>query len=329
MVSTIGRGPSATRKSDPSGAFQSFAPGSRVRARGEEWIVERCLLLPTGGYALHLEGLTELVRGHKSIFLTTLDPEIEVLRPEDTELVADDSTEYRQTRLYIETLLRRTPPTDSKLHIGHRGAIEPMDYQLVPAQRALGEPMPDGTRCVRPRILIADGTGLGKTIEAGMLLSELIKRGKGRRILVVAIKSLLAQIQRDLWARFTIPLVRLDSDGLQRVQAKIPSNRNPFSYYDRCIISVDTLKNNGRYRAELEQIRWDVIMVDECQNVANIGTDRAALAGLLASRCECLILTSATPHNGRPESFANLMRMLDPTAIADAQNFERKDIEHL
>ncbi len=306
----------------------SYAPGSRVRIRGEEWVVEKCLPLPTKGYAVHVEGLTELVRGHKSIFLDTLD-DVEQLRPEDTELVTDPSEGYRQTRLYLETLLRRTPPTDAKIHIGHRGAIELMDYQMVPARQALGEPLPSGRGCIRPRILIADGTGLGKTIEAGLLLSELAKRGKARRILVVAMKSLLAQFQRDLWARFTIPLVRLDSEGLRRVQGKIPSNRNPFSYYDRCIISVDTLKNNGRYRAELEQIRWDVIVVDECQNVANRGSQRESLARLLASQCDSLVLTSATPHNGRPESFANLMRMLDPTAIADEQQFAREDIEHL
>lgn len=307
---------------------ESLAPGSRVRIRGEEWAVEKCLPLPMGGYAVHVQGLSELVARHKAIFLDTLDA-IEQLRPEATELVMDDSPEYRQTRLYLETLLRRTPPTDSKIHLGHRGAIRPMPYQLVPALRALGEPMEGGQQCIRPRVLIADGTGLGKTIEVGILLSELIKRGRGRRILVVAIKSLLAQFQRDLWARFTIPLVRLDSEGIRRIQSKIPSNRNPFSYYDRCIISVDTLKNNGRYRAELEQIRWDVIVVDECQNVANRGTQRGSLAQLLAARCDSLVLTSATPHNGRPESFANLMRMLDPTAIADPQHFQREDIERL
>ncbi len=307
---------------------EAVAPGSRVRVREEEWAVEKCLPLPTGGYAVHVRGLSELVRARPAIFLTTLD-EVEPLRPEDTRLVNDDSPEYRQTRLYLETLLRRTPPTDSKIHIGHRGAIEVMDYQLVPARRALGEPTELAHQCIRPRLLIADGTGLGKTIEVGIILSELIKRGRGRRILVVAIKSLLAQFQRDLWARFTIPLVRLDSDGIRKVQSKIPSNRNPFSYYDRCIISVDTLKNNGRYRAELEQIRWDVIVVDECQNVANRGSQRETLARLLASQCDSLILTSATPHNGRAESFANLMRMLDPTAIADERSFGKEDIEHL
>jgi len=117
---------------------ESLAPGSRVRVRGEEWAVEKCLPMPTGGYAVHVQGLSELVPAHKAIFLTELD-EVEPLRPEDTQLVTDPSPEDRQTRLYLETLLRRTPPTDSKIHIGHRAAMRLMDYQLVPARRALGE----------------------------------------------------------------------------------------------------------------------------------------------------------------------------------------------
>ena len=311
----------ARKKSGTDATFaRALAPGMRVRVRDEEWMVEKCLPVSTGGYSVYVQGLTELVQHHKAIFLTALD-RIEPLRPEDTELVEDNSPGYRQTRLFLETLLRRTPPTDQRIHIGHKAAIEVMPYQLVPARRAL-----EG---LRPRILIADGVGLGKTIEVGILLSELIKRGRGRRILVVAVKSMLAQFQEELWARFTIPLVRLDSVGLQRVQRQIPSNRNPFSHYDRCIISVDTLKNNARYRAWLEQARWDAVVVDECHNVANRGSQRERLARLLATTCESLILTSATPHNGRPESFANLLRMLDPTAVADERNFQREDVEHL
>ena len=295
-------------------------PGSRVRVRGEEWAVERSMALPQGGVAVHVQGLTELVRHHKAIFVSTLDT-IETLRPEATKLVGDSSPGYRRTRLFLETLLRRTPPTDAKVHIAHRAALDVMPYQLVPARQAL--------EALRPRILLADGTGLGKTVELGILLSELAKRGRARRVLVVAIKSMLAQLQRELWARFTFPLVRLDSEGLRRVEQKIPSNRNPFSYYDRCIVSVDTLKNNSRYRAWLEHARWDVIVVDECHNVANRGSQREQLARLLAAQCDALVLTSATPHNGRPESFANLLRMLDPTAVADPQRFTREEVQHL
>jgi len=179
---------------------------------------------------------------------------------------------------------------------------------------------------------MADAVGLGKTIEAGILLAELIRRGHGRRILVVAVKSMLTQLQKELWARFTIPLVRLDSEGLQRIRALIPTNANPFHYYDKAIISIDTLKQDAEYRVYLEHARWDVIVIDEAHNVAERGQQsslRARLARLLATRSDTLIMASATPHDGRPRSFASLMNMLDATAIADPDHYDPDDIRGL
>lgn len=298
----------------------TFAPGSRLLIRDEEWLVKSALPVNTGGTAVRVVGLSELVRNQEAVFLSKLD-KIEELRPEKTILKADDSPQYRRARLYLESLLRRTPTIDDKVYLGHQAAINVAAYQLQPSQMALA--------ALRPRILIADGVGLGKTIEVGILLSELIQRGRGERILVVAIKSMLAQFQEEIWARFAIPLIRLDSVGLQRVRAKIPSNKNPFYYYNRVIISVDTLKNDAQYRHYLEQCHWDVIIIDECHNVANSGSQRNRLASLLARTCDSLILTSATPHNGRPESFANLINMLEPTAIADETNYTANEIEGL
>ncbi|MBI2569725.1 MAG: DEAD/DEAH box helicase [Candidatus Schekmanbacteria bacterium] len=298
----------------------ALAPGCRVLARDEEWLVRACLPTRHGACAVRVIGLSELVRDHEAIFLSDLD-EIAELRPEDTELVLDDSPQYRRSRLFLESLLRRTPPTDDGIYLGHRAAMSLAPFQTVPAYEALS--------ALRPRILIADTVGLGKTLSVGILLTELIKRGRGDRILVVALSSLLAQLQQELWTRFTIPLVRLDTEGLQRVRGKIPSNKNPFYYFGRAIISIDTLKNDGRYRTYLEQCHWDVIVIDECHHVANADTQRNRLAELLASTCDSLILTSATPHNGRAESFANLVNMLDPTAVADPSSYTRDEIKGL
>ncbi|PRP95254.1 helicase-related protein [Enhygromyxa salina] len=307
----------------PAATEVRYAAGARVEIRDEEWMVRSVQGTATGGHALRVVGVSDLVRGRESMFLDDLD-QVTVLDPRETALVGDDSPQYRRTRLYLESLLRQSPPTSAALTIGHRGAMNVNQYQLVPAAKALAQP--------RARILIADGVGLGKTLEVGVLLAELIRRGRGRRILVVALRSVLEQFQGELWARFTIPLVRLDSRGIQRVQQQIPANMNPFHFYERVIISIDTLKRDTKYRRFLDDCRWDAIVIDECQHVAERSTQkgqasmRAQLAQRLARTCDALILTSATPHDGRPESFASLMNLLDPTAVTNPSEFTNEEI---
>jgi superfamily II DNA or RNA helicase len=304
-----------------------IAPGARIVVRNTEWLVKKVDTTETGGKAIFVTGISEIVKSRDSIFLTDLDKDIEMLSPEQTKLARDMSPGYRNSLLYIESLFRQTPPTDppseEKIYLGHKAAMDFVPYQLDPAIKALKQP-----RC---RILIADGTGLGKTMEAGILMTELIRRGRGKRILVVTLKSMLTQFQKEMWSRFTIPLVRLDSVGIQRVRQQIPSNHNPFYYFDRTIISIDTLKQDSEYRPYLEQCYWDIIVVDEAHNVAerNSGSLRARLAKLLSSRSDTLIMLSATPHDGRKESFASLMNMLNPTAIANPDDYGPKDIKGL
>lgn len=301
-----------------------LAAGARVEIRGEAWMVRGSLRERSGGRAVRVVGISSLVKDKEATFLTGLD-DIKVLRPEETGLRVDDSRRFTRTRLYLESMLRRSPISDGRIHLAHEAAINPAEYQLRPAYRALALP--------RPRFLMADGVGLGKTIEVGLLLTELIRRNRGRRILVVAMKSILTQFQEELWSRFTIPLVRLDSVGIQRVQSKIPSTMNPFHFFDRVIVSIDTLKNDVKYRQYLESCRWDAVVIDECQNIAmrtksarGSASQRYRLAQLLAKQCDALIFTSATPHDGRPESFASIVRLLEPTAIADEKNFDKEDV---
>lgn len=299
-----------------------YAPGARVVIRDCEWIIRRADPCEDGGYILTADGISELVNGKSARFLTRLEEGaggIRVLDPAETRFEQDASPGFERSRLYIESQLRQITPADERIHLGHRAAMDLVPYQLDPALQALKQN--------RQRILIADAVGLGKTLEAGILMTELIRRGRGKRILVLTLKSMMTQFQKEMWNRFTIPLTRLDSAGLQRVRNNIPGNHNPFYYYDKSIISIDTLKQDNEYRRHLEQAYWDIIVIDEAHNVAERSTSsqRAKLAQLLAGRSDTLIMLSATPHDGRARSFASLMNMLDPTAITDPDDYARED----
>lgn len=298
------------------------APGARVLVRDEEWLIRRVDPSSDGGELLVCDGVSDLVRGRTAHFLTKLEDRIELLHPAQTRLVQDDSSHFNASMLYIEGVLRRNLPNDDRIRLGHRAVMNLVPYQLDPALQALQQP--------RQRILIADATGLGKTLEAGILATELIQRGRGSRILVITLKSMLTQFQKEFWSRFSIPLVRLDSTGLAAVRNRIPANHNPFNHYDRTIISIDTLKNNLEYRNYLENAWWDIIIIDECHNVAARANEgglsrRARLARLLSTRSDTLMLLSATPHDGSARSFASLMSLLDPTAISDPDDYTPED----
>ena len=124
-----------------------------------------------------------------------------------------------------------------------------------------------------------------------MILSELVRRGRGERVLVVTPRHVLEQMQQELWTRFALPFVRLDSVGIQRIRQQIPGNRNPFAFYKRAIISIDTLKSD-RYLSHLRKQHWDAVVIDESHNVTGRSQNNR-LARLLASRTDSLPTTVA------------------------------------
>ncbi|MGH3697122.1 MAG: SNF2-related protein [Pseudonocardiaceae bacterium] len=300
----------------------AFAAGSVIEVRDEEWVVSSCE--PAGdGWKVRCVGSSELVRSMPATFYSTLD-EIEALDPAGAELVQDDSPHFRRSRLWVEAVLRKTPVPlhEPGLTVSQHMLLDQLDFQRQAVAQAL-----DSAR-LRPRLLIADAVGLGKTLEIGMILSELTRRGRADRVLVVTPRHVLEQMQYELWTRFGLPLVRLDSDGIRRVRQQLPASRNPFTFFPKVIVSIDTLKS-ARYRAHLEKHRWDAVVVDESHNLTNSGTHNNQLARVLAPNTEALILASATPHNGNTESFAELINLLDPTAIVDRCDYDVKDIKHL
>ena len=151
----------------------------------------------------------------------------------------------------------------TKVHLGHRGVMNLVPYQLDPALQALRQPRLRDPDCGfgRPR---------QDAPEAGVLATELIQRGRGKRILVVTQKAMLTQFQKEWWSRFS---TTAGATGFSRpgsgAQPHPPPISQPFNYFDRSIISIDTLKSNLEYRNYLrENAWWDIIVIDECHNVA-------------------------------------------------------------
>jgi superfamily II DNA or RNA helicase len=186
---------------------------------------------------------------------------------------------------------------------------------LVPLMRALELP--------RPRLLLADGVGLGKTIEAGLIVCELIARRRAHRVLVVSPAGpLLLQWDQELRQRFGLRFTPItDTASLQAQRRRLELGGNPFDAIALCLTSLDFAKQE-RVLEDLERSSWDLAIIDEAHHCisAGVGTDsddtlRRRLAEVIARRSDGLLLLTATPHDGYDAHFASLIELLDPSLV--------------
>lgn len=302
-------------------------PGAVIQVRSSPWKVISTKTKNNGFRIIKCRGISGITKGKEASFVCQLEPSLQVLDPGEIELVPNTSSGLTDTKLYLAAAFRATPTTSCKPITFGRAAIDDLSFQHVPVEMALKQD--------RVRLLIADDVGLGKTLEAGLIASELALRGRADRILVVTTRSMLVQFHKEFWTRFSIPLARLDSAAIRRMRNKIPAHYNVFDQFDRSIVSIDTLKRDSQIRAAIEDSYWDLIIIDEAHNSAdrskNSGktAQRAKLAQLLSRKADSLLLLTATPHDGSQESFASLIRMLDPTRVPDATQLKREDIQDL
>lgn len=200
-----------------------------------------------------------------------------------------------------------------------QSVVDPLPHQL----RALSRAMSTDTT----RMLLADEVGLGKTIEAGLIITERALRGQARRVLVLAPKGLVSQWQGELQRRFGEDFVALTSGEVGALAGRREDNF--WLGMDRVIVPLDAVKpldarrgwtderiarHNIARSTNLAAAGWDIIVIDEAHRVAGYGEHvaRHRLARLLADATPNLLLLSATPHVGKSDGFRRVLSLLAP-----------------
>ena len=214
-------------------------------------------------------------------------------------------------------------PSHEPLASPFHGGVRIENYQLVPLLKALRMP--------RVNLLIADDVGLGKTVEAGLVLSELLLRRRIRRALVLTPASLRRQWSEEMWEKFSLRFEIVDRLSTEKLRRRQGMDANPWRSFSRVVASYHYLRQPDvleQFRAACDNqsregsphLPWDLLIVDECHNLmpSPFGEDSELCKMLreVAPRFEHRLFLSATPHNGHTRSFTGLLEMLDPVRFS-------------
>ena len=273
-------------------------------------------------------------------FLWEVEPGTDVLSPATLPNVAStppmDPREFdamvRAARwaaltpsLPFSGLAEDRPPLASPLY----GAIHPEAYQLVPVLRALEMP--------RVALMLADAVGLGKTIQAGMVIRELMLRRRIRRVLVLCPALLRSQWRDEMAEKFALPFELVDRPKTLKLQRELGLDANPWRTHERIITSYDYLKQPDvleQFRSAGEpgedgRLKWDLLIVDEAHNLApaafGADSDVSTMLQRIAPWFEHRLFLSATPHNGHTRSFSGLLEALDPVRFTRKMELDDED----
>jgi len=261
-------------------------PGSTVIVRDEQWRVagidayERCSVIT-------LEGSDRR--------------RLRVIDPFDHVVAVDSRRIVRHSR---NAVVRRAMAavTGERPAVGlwtaAAATIDLLPYQLEPALAVLRG---------ATRVLLADGVGLGKTIQAGLILAELRERGLVERALVLCPAGLRAGWALEFQQRFGIPCGVIDQGAIAEIGATLPPGVNPWTMHATVIASIDLVKR-PEVMAALAAVPLDIVIADEAHHLTP-ATDRGAAVDALAARAPWCVLATATPHSGDEAAFDYLARI--------------------
>jgi superfamily II DNA or RNA helicase len=290
---------------------EHFAPGDLVYARGREWVAmpspeaDWLCLRPLSGAEADIQFLRpELERDPVRPARFGL-PDLDVLATQDAARILADALRL--------SLRRGAGPFRSAARL----AFEPRPYQLVPLLMAL--------RLPTVRLMIADDVGIGKTIEAALILRELIDRGEIDSFTVLCPPHLVEQWTTELRSKFDLDAVAVTASTAARLERGLTASQTIFDAHPFTVVSLDYIKADKR-RDSFARSCPRTIVVDEAH--ACVGThqgrqQRFELLKRLSENQEChLILLTATPHSGDEDAFDRLLSLLNPTFAASALDDE-------
>jgi superfamily II DNA or RNA helicase len=304
-------------------------PGRLVRVRGRHWVVADVNRGGLGDATQHFVSLSSVEddRYDETIdVLWELEPGTRILEQATLPTPSADRLDDPDRLAAFLDAVRWgavTSADSTALQAPFRSGIAIEDYQLDPVVRAVRMP--------RVNLLIADDVGLGKTIEAGLVVQELLLRHRARTVLVACPASLCVKWRDEMAEKFGLEFRIVDTELLRHLRRTRGLRANPWTHFPRLIVSLDWLKRDRAMRLLREVLppvptyprRFDLLIIDEVHNVAPSGrgkyatdSQRTAAIRALAPHFEHRMFLSATPHNGYRESWTALLELLDSQRFA-------------
>jgi SNF2 family DNA or RNA helicase len=217
-------------------------------------------------------------------------------------------------------------PVASPFH----AAMQVDDFQLVPLLKALRMP--------RVSLLLADDVGLGKTVEAGLILTDLLLRRRVQRVLILTPAALRLQWRDEMRDKFSLGFDLVDRDETHALRRRLGMDANPWRSFSRIIASYHYLRQEDVLEQFLSASRppegsphlpWDLLIVDECHNLMPSAfgddSDLCRMLRLLAPHFEHRLFLSATPHNGHTRCFTGLLEILDPVRFSQTDQLREAE----
>ncbi len=273
---------------------------------------------------LTLASLDEDAMGESLMAVWELEPGARILDVADLPKVEGvDSCDHLEAFLDAVRWGATTTADRTLLQSPFRSGIEIQDYQLDPLVRAID--------MARVNLLIADDVGLGKTIEAGLIIQEMIVRHRARTVFIVCPSSLQVKWRNEMQEKFGLEFRIVDTEYVKTLRRERGIHANPWSSFPRLITSMDWMKSGEGLRLVKDILparttyprKFDILVIDEAHNVAPSAASRYALPSqrtrlvrTIAPHFEHRLFLSATPHNGYSESFTSLLELLDDQRFA-------------